>query len=81
MKKIVITIIRIYQAALSPILPFNHCRFVPSCSDYAREAVEKHGARRGIYLGMRRLLRCHPFHKHAGYDPVPDSAPHRKGSL
>ncbi len=80
MKKTVIILVRIYQAALSPILPFNHCRFVPSCSQYTLEAVEKHGVLRGLYLGMRRLLRCHPFHKHAGYDPVPDTAPLREGN-
>jgi len=81
MRKTVVILIRIYQATLSPILPFNSCRFIPSCSDYTLEAVEKHGVLRGGYLGMRRLLRCHPFHKYAGYDPVPDSATPRKGSV
>ena len=81
MKKAAIALIRIYQAALSPILPFNYCRFIPSCSNYTLEAVEKHGMPHGLYLGMRRLLRCHPFHKHAGYDPVPDPATSRKGNI
>ncbi|MEK6755365.1 MAG: membrane protein insertion efficiency factor YidD [Bacteroidota bacterium] len=71
MKAALIFILRWYQAALSPILPFNHCRYVPSCSDYSIEAIEKHGAAKGILLSTRRILRCHPFHKHNVYDPVP----------
>jgi putative membrane protein insertion efficiency factor len=51
----------------------NHCRFYPSCSSYAIEAVEKHGALKGSYLTLRRLLRCHPFHC-GGCDPVPESS-------
>jgi hypothetical protein len=54
---------------LRPLLGAN-CRFFPSCSDYAREAVEKHGAIKGVYLAVRRILRCHPYHP-GGYDPVP----------
>lgn len=73
MQQLTSFLIRIYQAALSPILPFNHCRFYPSCSDYAIEAVEKHGVGRGLLLGGKRLLRCHPFHKAGGYDPVPET--------
>jgi len=72
MRRIVIVLIRMYQMALSPILPFNHCRFYPSCSQYAVEAVEKHGALAGSWLAIRRLLRCHPFHRGEAYDPVPE---------
>jgi len=62
-------LIRGYQLLISPVLPPS-CRFHPSCSEYARQAVEKHGAARGAWLATRRLLRCHPFHP-GGYDPVP----------
>lgn len=61
--------VRIYQVTLSWALG-GHCRFTPSCSVYALEAIERHGALKGWYLAMRRLLRCHPFHP-GGYDPVP----------
>ncbi len=64
--------IRLYQALVSPLLPFNSCRFYPSCSQYSIEALETHGVLRGMMLTMRRLLRCHPFHKTSGYDPVPE---------
>ena len=57
------------KRSVSPALPPS-CRFVPTCSEYARQAIEKYGARRGTYLAVRRLLKCHPFHK-GGYDPVP----------
>lgn len=73
MRQLTISFLRIYQAALSPILPFNHCRFYPSCSEYAIEAVEKHGVGKGLVLGGKRLLRCHPFHQAGGYDPVPET--------
>ena len=62
-------LIRLYQITLSPILG-GACRFEPSCSAYALEAVERHGAVRGARLALARLLRCHPFGA-AGYDPVP----------
>lgn len=62
--------IRGYQLTLSPMLG-AHCRFYPSCSCYAHTAIERFGIVRGIWLGCRRLLRCHPF-ADGGYDPVPD---------
>ncbi|HYM00734.1 MAG TPA: membrane protein insertion efficiency factor YidD [Blastocatellia bacterium] len=68
MGKVLIIVIRGYQLMISPILPPS-CRFTPTCSQYALEAIQLHGPLRGIYLGMRRLLRCHPFHP-GGYDPV-----------
>lgn len=58
-----------YRVALSPLLG-GHCRFWPSCSAYAEEALRRHGARGGAVLAVRRLLRCHPFHA-GGIDPVP----------
>jgi putative membrane protein insertion efficiency factor len=67
--KILIALIRLYQLLLSPFLG-GGCRFVPSCSAYAREAIERHGARRGAWLALRRLAKCHPFGS-SGFDPVP----------
>jgi putative membrane protein insertion efficiency factor len=64
-------IIRGYQLLLSPMLG-PRCRFYPSCSCYAHTAIERHGALKGAWLGLCRLLRCHPFNK-GGYDPVPDN--------
>ena len=61
--------IKVYQYAISPLLPPT-CRFHPSCSQYTAQALVKHGPAKGLYLGARRLLRCHPFHP-GGYDPVP----------
>ena len=69
-KLIVLVSIRFYQACLSPILP-SACRYYPSCSAYAFEAVEKWGVRTGVRLALGRLLRCRPWGSH-GYDPVPD---------
>jgi uncharacterized protein len=68
MRVILISLLRFYKAVISPWLPPS-CRFVPTCSEYAREAIERHGALRGSMMGVRRLLRCHPFHP-GGYDPV-----------
>ena len=69
MKSLLLGLLRLYQYALRPMLGAN-CRFYPSCSDYAREAIERHGAVRGVWLAARRLGRCHPYHA-GGYDPVP----------
>ena len=69
MKKILILLIRFYQKFISPMFPAK-CRFYPTCSQYTLEAVKEHGAIKGTYLGIRRILKCHPFHE-GGYDPVP----------
>jgi putative membrane protein insertion efficiency factor len=69
MKHVLIGLIRGYQYLFRPLLGAN-CRFYPSCSDYAREAVERHGALRGAWLAVKRIARCHPYHP-GGYDPVP----------
>lgn len=66
-----ISAIKCYRYLISPLMA-NHCRFHPSCSSYAIEAIEEHGALKGFWLAVRRLSRCHPFHE-GGYDPVPKS--------
>lgn len=71
MRHLLIIFVRLYQIFISPFLPFNNCRFFPSCSEYAIEAIGKHGAWKGGWYSLKRIGRCHPFHKHAGYDPVP----------
>ncbi|MBI3006383.1 MAG: membrane protein insertion efficiency factor YidD [Ignavibacteriales bacterium] len=71
MKHMLVALIKMYRFAVSPLLPFNNCRFYPSCSQYAIEAVEKHGAFKGLWLGVNRILNCHPLSKKHGYDPVP----------
>lgn len=68
-KKFILVLIRFYKREISPMLPPS-CRFTPTCSEYAMQAVEKYGAIKGGYLALRRILRCNPFHK-GGYDPVP----------
>ena len=69
MKTVVLGVIKLYQRFLSPLLPPS-CRFVPSCSDYAYEAIKKYGLLKGGWLGIKRISRCHPFNA-GGYDPVP----------
>ena len=69
MRQLLIFIVRGYQIGLSPLLPAS-CRYYPSCSAYAIEALERHGAARGGWLTLKRLGRCHPF-RPGGYDPVP----------
>ena len=69
MRTLLIALLRAYQFALRPMLGAN-CRFYPSCSDYAREALERHGLGRGSWLALRRVGKCHPYHP-GGFDPVP----------
>ena len=69
MRRLLMALIRGYQLAISPWLGRN-CRFHPTCSLYTLEAIERHGALKGLWLGLRRVLRCHPFHP-GGHDPVP----------
>ena len=72
MKSLLLALIRAYRRYLSPLRP-PCCRFIPTCSQYALEAVEKYGAGKGGWLVLRRVLRCHPFHRQRSvqYDPVP----------
>lgn len=70
MRKPLILLIGAYRYLISPLLG-NHCRFEPSCSSYAITAIERHGAAKGSWLALRRLMRCHPWHS-GGYDPVPE---------
>ncbi|NLK46711.1 MAG: membrane protein insertion efficiency factor YidD [Treponema sp.] len=67
--RILCGLIKVYQIGISPLLP-KSCRYYPTCSHYAIEAINKHGAFKGSLLALKRILRCHPFHK-GGYDPVP----------
>lgn len=76
MKKLLILPIRFYQKVISPLKPPS-CRFYPTCSNYGIEAIEKHGALKGGYLTIRRILRCQPLCK-GGYDPVPEEWPPKK---
>ncbi|NMA36737.1 MAG: membrane protein insertion efficiency factor YidD [Papillibacter sp.] len=69
MKKLLLSVILFYRRHLSPTKP-PCCRYIPTCSQYALEAIEKYGALKGSRLAVGRFLRCHPFHK-GGYDPVP----------
>jgi uncharacterized protein len=63
--------VRVYQQSLSALLPFNNCRFYPTCSEYSIEAFEIHGVLGGFWLTTKRIFRCHPLNKNGGYDPVP----------
>ena len=71
MKDIFIALIKIYKMLISPALPFNHCRYLPTCSDYAIEAVGKFGTIKGGWLTLKRIGRCHPYSKHELFDPIP----------
>jgi hypothetical protein len=68
-KYLAIAMIWVYQTLLSPLWPAS-CRFYPTCSAYAREAIEKYGLVKGCWLAFRRIIKCHPFHP-GGYDPLP----------
>jgi uncharacterized protein len=68
MQWVVIAALRCYRLCISPLLP-SACRFYPTCSEYMMQAVEKHGAWRGVWMGTKRLAKCHPFHA-GGVDPV-----------
>lgn len=70
MKKVLIRLIKLYRKYISPLKGRSTCIYVPTCSQYAIEALEKYGLVKGSYLAAKRILRCHPFHK-GGYDPVP----------
>lgn len=76
MKKILMSIIKFYQQAISPLTPPS-CRFHPTCSHYGLEAIETHGALKGSWLAVRRISKCHPFHE-GGYDPVPEKIDKKK---
>jgi putative membrane protein insertion efficiency factor len=68
MRALTIGVLRIYKRWISPLLP-SACRFHPTCSEYMMQAVEMHGVGRGVWMGLRRLMKCHPFHE-GGFDPV-----------
>lgn len=69
MTRAIVALVRVYRFLLSPWWG-GHCRYTPSCSEYAVEALERHGAWKGAWLALRRVGRCHPWH-HGGFDPVP----------
>lgn len=77
MRKLLIGLIRLYRYTLSPMLG-PHCRYTPTCSQYAIDAIRLHGAWRGCWLATKRIASCHPWH-HGGYDPVPGAAEERRG--
>ena len=70
MKRLFLALIRFYQKQVSPCFP-PRCRYYPTCSAYAFEAIEKYGPLKGGWLAFKRFMRCHPFSKHDYYDPVP----------
>ncbi len=70
MKNVLLKLIKFYQTRISPLCP-PRCRYVPTCSQYAVEAITKYGAGKGGWLALKRFLRCHPFSKHDTFDPVP----------
>ncbi len=76
MKLLVIFLLKIYMSAISPLFPAR-CRFYPSCSAYCYEAVQELGVAKGLFFGIKRILKCHPFNP-GGYDPVP-TAPGKAG--
>ena len=70
MKRVLLALVRFYRRAISPLRP-PCCRYTPTCSQYALEAIEKYGAAKGGWLALKRLLRCNPFYKGDYFDPVP----------
>ena len=76
MKRLLLALVRGYQYLLRPMLGSN-CRFAPSCSDYALEAISRYGPWKGSWLALRRISRCHPYHP-GGYDPVPPPVGHER---
>ncbi|HHT97592.1 MAG TPA: membrane protein insertion efficiency factor YidD [Clostridiales bacterium] len=79
LKKLIISLIKFYKKNISPLKRISSCRFTPTCSSYAIEAIEKYGVIKGSYLSIKRILRCHPFNR-GGYDPVPKKKKTRHGS-
>ncbi len=75
--KVAIMLVRLYQKMVSPWLG-PRCRFHPSCSNYCIEALQQHGMVRGLWLGVKRIFKCHPFHP-GGYDPVPEKRDRKNG--
>ncbi|MCY1579656.1 membrane protein insertion efficiency factor YidD [Staphylococcus pettenkoferi] len=75
MKKVFLALIHFYQHFISPMTP-RTCRFYPTCSEYTREAIEVYGPIKGLWLGIKRISKCHPFHK-SGFDPVPLKKDHK----
>ncbi|MFC1945620.1 membrane protein insertion efficiency factor YidD [Chloroflexota bacterium] len=69
MKKLCLALIRLYQATWSKVMP-PQCRYLPTCSEYTSEAISRHGVFQGVWIGAKRIARCHPLHA-GGYDPVP----------
>ena len=67
--KAALVVVAFYQRRISPLMG-DHCNYMPTCSEYARQAIERYGLAKGGWLALRRILRCHPFHN-GGYDPVP----------
>ena len=76
MKKVLIALVRFYQKYLSPLKKRTTCKYIPTCSEYAVQALEAYGALKGTYLAIRRVLRCNPFSE-GGVDPVPVKLPRR----
>ena len=74
--RLLILLVKIYQKIISPLLP-KTCRFYPTCSHYAVEAIQTHGPRRGSFLAVKRILRCHPLNP-GGWDPVPPKIDHQE---
>ena len=76
MKRVLLALIRLYQKYISPMKRGGTCKYIPTCSEYARQAIEKHGALKGTVLAVWRLLRCNPFSQ-GGIDPVPEAWPRK----